>query len=126
MPKTGKAFIYQAATVTVSSLKLLKLFEIAKYIQANSITAGLAPLLARFNRLVFFSLVLYTLKDAADRGRLGGNTFIQLNYLSALSMGVNYAFYSGGMPEIVGALSAGFAAFFAFNGVSSYMKNQYA
>ena len=126
VPKTGKAFVYWAATALVSSLKLLKLFEIVKYIQGNSGSAGLAPLLARFNRLMFFSLVLYTLKDAADRDRLGGTTFIQLNYIAALSMGVNYAFYTGGMPEIVGALSAAFAAFFSFTGVTSYMKNQYA
>ena len=125
MPKTINSCVYQVATALVASLKLLKLFEIVKYIQANSVTAGLSPLLNRFNRLAFFTLVLYTLKDAADRDRLGGTTFILLNYLCALSMGVNYAFYSG-MPKIMGALSAGFAAFFAFNGISSYMKNKNA
>ncbi|KAL7540049.1 hypothetical protein ACHAXR_009822 [Thalassiosira sp. AJA248-18] len=126
VPKNFKSFTYMAATAMVASLKLLKLNEIVKFVQANSITAGLAPLLHRFNRLAFFTLMLYTVKDAADRDRLGGTTFIQLNYLCALSMGASLYFDTGGIATPIGALSAVFSAFFAFTGITSYMKNQYA
>lgn len=126
IPKNVKSFGYLIATYMVASMKLLKLNEIVKFIQANSITGGLALPLSRFNRLAFFTLLLYTLKDAADRDRLGGTTFIQMNYLCALSMGVNYFFYTSGIATPLGALSAAFTAFFAFNGITSYMKNQYA
>ena len=107
----------------IATMKLSKLYEI---IQAKSITIELATLLARFNRLSLLALMLYTLKDAADRDRLGGSTFISLNYLCALAMGVQCAFYTGGLTTPLGGLSAFFAAFSAFNGITSYMKNQYA
>ena len=126
IPKNIKSFGYMSATYMVSSLKLIKLYEIGKFIQANSITADLAMLLARFNRLAFLALMIYTLKDAADRDRLGGGTFIQLNYLCSIAMAVQCAFYTGGYTTPLGALSAFFSAFFFMNGISSYMKNHYA
>ena len=129
IPKNIKSAIYLAATLMIASLKLLKLKEIVEFIQANSITAGgLAPLLARFNRLALFTLVLYTLKDAADRDRLGGTTFIELNYLSALSMACCNIVTGGGaaaspyLATPLGMVSAAFAAFFMFNGVSNDLK----
>ena len=109
----------------IAGYKLLKLNEIFKFIQAESIAPGLAILLARFKRLSLYTLMLYTLKDAADRGRLSGTTFIELNYLSALAMSV-HAVFTVGISTPIGVLSACFAAFFAFNGITSYMKNQYA
>lgn len=126
IPKNFKAFGYLVATAIIASLKLQKLCEIAKFAQANSITAGISPLLLRFNRLALLTLMLYTLKDAADRDRLSGTTFIQLNYLCALAMGINAYFYTGGIATVMGGAHAFFAAFFAFNGITSYMKNQYA
>lgn len=126
LPKNIKAFVYQIATINVASLKFIKLYEIVKFVQANSVTTGILPLLARFNRLSLLALMLYILRDAADRDRLGGTTFIQMNYLCALAMGVNYFHHSAGLVTPVGALSAAFALFFSFNGITSYMKNQYA
>lgn len=126
MPKNVKAAGYQVATYFTAFLKLEKLWEIVKFIQANSITAELSMSLARFNRLAFLTLMVYTLKDAADRDRLGGGTFIKLNYLCALAMSIQCAFNSGGFTTPSGILSAVFSLFFAFNGVASYMKNQYA
>ncbi len=116
----------------VASLKLLKLKEIVEFVLANSTIAGMAPLLARFNRLAFLTLILYTLKDAADRDRLGGTTFIELNYLCAMSMAV-CDIYSGGGPATQvaaflatpsGIVSALFAAFFTFSGVSADVKKK--
>ena len=126
MPKNVKAAGYQVATYFTAFLKLEKLWEIVKFIQANSITAELSMSLARFNRLAFLTLMVYTLKDAADRDRLNGGTFIKLNYLCSVAMGIQCAFNSGGLTTPSGILSAVFSLFFAFNGVASYMKNQYA
>lgn len=126
IPGKLRPFGYWALTCMLALSKLAKLKEIVQLVQANSVAAaGIAPLLARFNRLALLTLMSYTLKDAADRDRLGGTTFIQLNYLCALSMGVN-AFFSGGMTTPIGALSAVFALFCAFNGITSYAKNQNA
>ena len=126
IPKNLKSFGYLVSAWLIASFKLMKLYEIAKFIQTNSVTAELAMILARFNRLALLTIMNYTLKDAADRDRLGGTTFIQMNYLCSIAMGVQAAFYTGGLSTPVGALSSFFAAFFAFNGISSYMKNQYA
>ncbi|KAL7550358.1 hypothetical protein ACHAWF_013606 [Thalassiosira exigua] len=118
LPKNIKASGYMVATAMVGCLKLLKLKEIIQYVLANSFAEGAAPLLARFKRLALFTLILYTLKDAADRDRLGGTTFIQLNYLAALLMAVNH-FFCEELPVVASAI---FATFFAFNGVSAYFK----
>ena len=127
IPKNIKSAGYLGATGMITALKLLKLSEIVKLLQANSSpSVGLATLVAQLNRLAFFQIMLYTLKDAADRDRLGGTTFIQMNYLCSLAMGVQCAFFTGGVSTPLGALSAFFAAFCAFNGITSYMKNQYA
>ena len=119
-PKNLKAVGYTAATATVASMKLLRLREVLEFFPAKSPSSGeLATALARFNRLAFLSLMLYTLGDAADRDRLGGTTFVQLNYLCALSMAVHGLYFAGGIATPLGALSAIFGAFCAFNGVSS-------
>ena len=126
-PKNLKSFLYLAATWLIATFKMMKLYEVVRFIQSNSVTAELTMILARFNRLAFLTLMIYTLKDAADRDRLGGTTFIQMNYLCSIAMGIQSVFYTpGGLATPVGALSAFFAAFFAFNGISSFMKNQYA
>lgn len=119
VPKNFNSFGYLVATYMVASMKLLKLKEVVEFIQANSIAEGLAMPLSRFNRLAFLTLMIYTLKDAADRDRLSGTTFIQMNYLCSLAMGVNYFFYTSGIATPLGALAAFFSAFFAFNGIIS-------
>ncbi|KAL9185289.1 hypothetical protein ACHAXT_003066 [Thalassiosira profunda] len=124
VPKSIKSGGYFALMWLVGSLKLMKLKEVVTFIQVNSFASGLALPLAQFNRLALLTLLLYTLKDAADRNRLGGTTFIQLNYLCGLAMGVNAT--RAGVTTPLGALSAFFAVFCGFNGVSSYFANQYA
>jgi len=126
IPKTIKSFGYLAATYMLAAMKLSKLKEIIQFIQANSVTSELSLLIARFNRLALLTLMLYTLKDAADRDRLGGTTFIQLNYLCAIAMIATAPFLDGGLKGPLGAANGVGAAFCAFNGITSYMKNQYA
>eukprot|EP00804_Cyclotella_cryptica_P026530 CCRYP_015375-RA/>CCRYP_015375-RA protein AED:0.43 eAED:0.43 QI:0/-1/0/1/-1/1/1/0/350 len=125
VPKNITAFGYLLVTTMVAALKFEKLIEVFKFIQANSIYAeGLAMPLARFNRLALLTLCLYTLKDAADRDRLGGTTFIELNCLCSLSLGVHFAFSSGGLVTPVGAISAFFSVFCAFNALKSHVMKK--
>lgn len=123
LPTKPIAMIYQVATYSVSVMKLIKMKEICESLQSGSPIAASA---ARLNRLVLLSLMSYTLKDAADRDRLGGSTFIKLNFLSAVGFAINAIYNSGGLVTPLGAIQAFFAAFFSFNGLASYMRNQYA
>jgi hypothetical protein len=122
-PKSITSLGYLIATTMVASFKVEKLTEVVKFISMNSIFAeGLAMPLAQFNRLALITLSLYTLKDAADRNRLGGTTFIELNYLCSLSLGIHGAFYTGGIRTPFGALSALFAVFCGFVGLKEFTK----
>ena len=123
IPKNIKAFVYLAATVTVGGLKLAKLVEIVKLIQGGTGMAEITPTLSRFVRLAFTTMILYTLKDAADRDRLEGTTFIELNYLTGTVMAANSGAL-GGMTTPLGGLAALISAFSFFNGVSSSMKRE--
>lgn len=124
MPSNAIAVGYFTVTSMIASLKIQKLIEVVKYIKASGLVEGLAIPLARFNRLALITLCLYTLKDAADRNRLGGTTFIELNYLCALSLVVQTAFHTDGLSTAIGAASAGFALFCGFNGINEYMKKK--
>ena len=123
LPTKPIAILYQVATYSVSVMKLIKMKEIYESLQSGS---PIAASLARLNRLILLSLMSYTLKDAADRNRLGGSTFIKLNYLSAVGFVINAMYNTGGVTTPFGAIQAFFAAFFGFNGLASYMRNQYA
>lgn len=119
-PKNMKSFGYLAATLMVASMKLLKLKEIILAARSAVAVKDIAKSLARFNRLSLLALMIYTLKDAADRDRLGGTTFIQLNYLCALVLGIVGVL--GGVVTPLGGANVAFAVFFAVNGLSSYLR----
>jgi hypothetical protein len=119
-PKNMKSFGYWSATLMVASMKLFKLKEIILAVKSAAASKDIAMSLARFNRLSLLALMIYTLKDAADRDRLSGTTFIQLNYLCALVLGIVGVL--GGVMTPLGGANVAFAAFFAVNGLSSYFK----
>ena len=122
-PKNFYSLAYAAATVMVGSLSLVKVMEIVELFLAKSLSSvDLATALARYNRLAFLGPMLYTLRDASDRDRLGGTTFIQMNCLSAMSMAAHSVYFAGGIATPAGALCAIFGVLFAFNGISSYMN----
>jgi hypothetical protein len=88
-PKNLASLVYLGATLTVSGMSISKLVEIVSLIQ-HGYTNPLV-IATRFSRLAKLSLlsaVLFTLKDAADRDRLGGTTFIELNFLSSFVLGI--------------------------------------
>jgi hypothetical protein len=123
IPKNFASFGYQVALIMVAYLKIERLLEVLRFIKASSIDAqGLAMPLARLNRLVLMSLCLYTLKDAAERDRLGGTTFIELNLICSLSLAAQFLFDTGGVTTPVGVLSGFFAVFCALNGIGLYLK----
>ena len=124
LPKYINSFGYLAVTTMMAALKLQKLVEVVKFFNTSGLVEGLAMPLAQFNRLALVTLSLYTLKDAADRKRLGGTTFIELNLLCALSLGVHAAFFMGEATFPLGLVSTYtfFSLFCAFNGIREYIK----
>jgi len=115
-----KSAIYLAGTLAVGTLKLMKLAEIFNIIKMSGSTIVLGTRLFRLAKLMMMTIVMITLKDAADRDRLEGATFIELNALASLTFGT-WAFYESVFTPIGGFLGC-FSAFTAFNGVSSKMK----
>jgi hypothetical protein len=81
-----KSFDYILALFMVVGLTAVKFKEIGSLLMDNSSSSALmvASRVSRLARLCLLTGVMYTLKDAADRDRLSGTTFIQLNYLSSL------------------------------------------
>ncbi|KAL3779760.1 hypothetical protein ACHAWO_003470 [Cyclotella atomus] len=123
MPNNSKAIGYFVATAMIASLKIQKMIEVVSFIQASGFVKELAMPLARFNRLALLTLCLYTLKDAADRDRLGGTTFIELNGLCAISLGIHAAFFTnGGLMTPLGAAGVFFAMFCGYNGMNEKIK----
>eukprot|EP00980_Cylindrotheca_fusiformis_P030943 scaffold25665_cov113-Cylindrotheca_fusiformis.AAC.3 len=116
IPKSLNSLGYLSATLLVGGLTLSNLLEMFKLFPSSSGLPGIAPILSRFNRLLFLTTILYTLKDAADRERLTGTTFIRLNYLAAVAVAANSVFL-GGLTTKVGIAATAFAATFAFNGI---------
>jgi hypothetical protein len=72
---------YLLATSMVVIMTVVKCKELFGSSTTNPLMV--ASKVSRMARLMLFSGVLFTLKDAADRNRLSGTTFVQLNYLSS-------------------------------------------
>ncbi len=122
LPKSAKSTGYLAATYMVTTMKAAKLLEVFRLILEGADGLTVFTRLSRYARYSMLSTVLYTLKDAADRGRLEGTTFIELNFLSAAVLAA-MATYSG-MTSPIGGSSATFALFSAWNGIFSIYKKR--
>ena len=124
VPKNIQSLGYLSAIVLFVRKAGQQLLTLNELFQSSGVIgpAMMKPL-ARFGRMAFFLSILYSLKDAADRDRLGGTTFIQLNYLAALFMTTNVAMMMGanvgGYPTLVPAV---YAIFFLMNGLSKYFE----
>lgn len=127
LPKTLQSFGYSAATLLLGVMKLAKVKEIVTILASSTSQSDLLVPLARLARLSLFSAVVFSLKDAADRGLLEGRTFIQLNLLSSACFGALAAFVlkgatSSAQIQAVGGVAAVFSIFCAWNGVASILK----
>ncbi len=80
IPNWNSAF-YLISTLVISSMTTLKIVEIIQLVLSNSKGFHIGTRLYRLAKLMLMSVVCFTLKDAADRDRLEGTTFIELNYL---------------------------------------------
>lgn len=106
---------YLAATLTVGVLKLRKLAEVLKISRTGGGSYILGTRLFSLARMMVLTIVMFTLKDAADRDRLEGTTFIELNALASISFALWAAYLSSPIFGI-------FSAFTTINMVSSIKK----
>jgi len=124
IPNNIKSAGYWLATLTVGSMKLLKMNEIVQMLFSGSKGVVIGTRLYRLSKLILLTTVCFTLKDAADRNRLEGTTFIELNYLLSFTFATMAAYIykaSNSITILTGAI-AFFSASSAFNGISSTMK----
>lgn len=112
---------YAAAAATVLALTLAKLAELRRLAEAGDAYA-VGTRLFRLSKLLLAAATAVTLKDAADRGRLEGTTFVRLNFFTAVFF-ATWARYEGAGAAL-GKGFASFAAFAAFNGISSVLKKR--
>lgn len=108
---------YLAATLFIGFFKLQKLGEV---FCGQGLSKIVTPLIG-LARLMVLTIVLFTLKDAADRDRLEGTTFIQLNALSSLSF-LAWAAFRGTAGTSLRPLLGAISGFTALNGVLSLTK----
>ena len=113
---------YLAATLTVLSLKLVKFMEVMKGVIAGEASYRLSINLFRLSIYMMMTITVFTLKDAADRDRLEGTTFIELNALATFAFAAWAKNVGIGTP--FGQAIAAFSAFSGFNGVSSVLKKK--
>lgn len=119
---------YLLGTLLTGSMSLIKSKELATMLLLGASSATEAPAtalsifvkLSRMARLGLVATIMYTLKDASDRDRLGGTTFVQLNGLmsAAFSSIALYSLGTGSMAtvgEVV--VVSGIAAMTLFQGL---------
>mmetsp|Transcript_8325 Transcript_8325/g.10917 ORF Transcript_8325/g.10917 Transcript_8325/m.10917 type:complete len:312 (-) Transcript_8325:325-1260(-) len=111
---------YLAATLTVGTLQLAKIAELFNIVTTGGGKFLFGTRLFRFIKLMLLNVIVFSLKDAADRDRLEGTTFIQLNALSSISFAF-WALYEKVATPLGGALCF-FSVFSAMNGVYSIIK----
>ena len=87
----AKSAGYILGTVMLGMMSLVKAKELCTMLFVPSIVSPttyyqIFSRLSRLSRLGLMTTILYTLKDASDRDRLKGSTFIQLNFLAAAAL----------------------------------------
>lgn len=117
---------YLAGTVTLSTLVVTKIMEIVKIIQTGGGSYMLGQRIFRLSMFMILNVIMFTLKDAADRGRLEGTTFIQLNAVTSISF-LAFAWESykkAAFAPLHESACMFFSLLSALNGVSSILKNR--
>ncbi len=76
---------YLAMSSVVGALIAFKFKDLACLILNSSKSFMIGTRMYRLSKLLLLGSISFTLKDAADRGRLDGTTFIHLNYLSSVT-----------------------------------------
>jgi hypothetical protein len=92
-----KSIGYWIGTVLLGIMSAFKAKELLALLLFPNPETPTTPIMllsriSRFARLGLLTSVMYTLKDASDRGRLNGTTFVQLNYTVSAAF-LTMAFY---------------------------------
>ena len=122
--KNLNGFIYLGGTWFVAALKVLKVVDIVNLVIEGNPAKTLATRAIRLGRLALLTGTMLVLKSAADRDRLEGTTFVDLNILSSIVFGTMSYYIKtirGTFTPLVYA-SAGFSAFTALNAINSMIK----
>ena len=90
VPKNFQSAGYMAATLLLGVFKIDAVIQVLQLsLQWRSISMDLvAPWAIRIANLALLIGIVFTLKDAADRSRLDGTTFIELNFMSSIVFGI--------------------------------------
>jgi len=83
---------YLLATLFFGLLKVSKMLQIFQLVSLKEWGFTLSSYLFRYGKLMMLSTLAFTLKDAADRDRLNGTTFKQLNGLVAIASATMIAY----------------------------------
>jgi len=81
----AKSLGYMLGTLLLGSMSLLKFKELCSSAMTLPplTTAETVTRLSKLARFGLMTTIMYTLKDASDRDRLSGTTFVQLNFVAA-------------------------------------------
>lgn len=115
---------YLAMFSCVGALFAQNFKALVSLILSNSKSFMIGTRMYRLSKILMLGAICFTLKDAADRGRLEGTTFITLNYLTSATF-LAMSLYLGNIKASwIGFISACFSAFSLFNGISSTLKKK--
>lgn len=119
-----KSVGYLAATATVGILKFSKLFEAIRMATTGYPKEIIGNCILRLSGFVLLTHIMFSLKDAADRNRLEGTTFVQLNAVSSFSfVAMAVAAYAEG-TRVVLWTSLGFSVMTMLYTVLSILKKK--
>lgn len=117
----GTAFL--GVMTAVKALELLKILILPSG-EAVSKSYMVLSRMSRLGRLGIMTTIMYTLKDASDRDRLTGTTFVQLGYLMTVAF-LTMSFYLSPVgPTLLGVLAGGLSALTFYNGVTNAQEKK--
>lgn len=122
-----RSFGYLLSALTLTLLKVNTLREsVVLLISGGGLSTVACSALFNLSALVSLTVLLLTLKDASDRDRLEGTTFIELNILSALSLALIVAgnVLNIGKMGLMEGVMASLSIFSGANAVTSIFKKQ--
>lgn len=110
---------YYLATVFSGCLKIAKLWEIFSLVVAGAPTTHIASRISRYGKLTLMTIISLTLKDAADRRRFDGSTFVELNLAMSLAYGsLSWYLQSVEAPKYMVGATAFFGATCIYHGLA--------
>lgn len=129
LPKNIPSIGYFFMTITAGIWKLMKLIEIYYNYIGGSDNNILLKGLFQYNYYAILTAISFTLKDAADRNRLDGTTFIELNFIISF-VWITMAGYflsnlmAGSLPYYVGPAGVTLSGIFCMYNALISIRNK--